>query len=58
MKPVGDGVFEMREFFGPGWRLYFIERGGTVIVMMGGGDKSTQRADITAAKALAATLED
>ena len=58
MKPVGDGVFEMREFFGPGWRLYFIERGGTVIVMMGGGDKSSQRADIAAAKALVATLED
>ena len=58
VKPVGDGVFEMREFFGPGWRMYFIERGGTVIVMMGGGDKSSQRADISAAKALAATLED
>ena len=58
VKPVGDGVFEMREFFGPGWRMYFIERGGTVIVMMGGDDKSSQRADITAAKALAATLED
>jgi putative addiction module killer protein len=58
VKPVGDGVFEMREFFGPGWRMYFIERGGTVIVMIGGGEKSTQRADITAAKALAATLED
>ncbi len=46
----------MREFFGPGWRMYFIERGGTVIVMMGGGDKSTQRADITAAKALGVKL--
>ncbi len=50
--------FEMREFVGSGWRLHFIERGGTVIVMMGGGDKSSQRADITAAKALAATFED
>jgi putative addiction module killer protein len=58
VKPVGDGVFEMREFFGPGWRMYFIERGETVIVMMGGGDKSTQRADIAAPKALAVTLED
>ena len=58
VKPVGDGVFEMREFFGPGWRMYFIERKGTVIVMMGGGDKSTQRADIAVVKALAATLEE
>lgn len=58
VKPVGDGVFEMREFFGPGWRLYFIEGGSTVIVMMGGGDKRCKRADINAAKALAATLED
>ena len=58
VKPVGDGVFEMREFFGPGWRMYFIERNGTVIVMMGGGDKSTQRADIAVVKALAATLEE
>lgn len=58
VKPVGDDVFEMCEFFGPGWRMYFIERGGTVIVMMGGGDKSTQRADIAAAKALAATIEE
>ena len=48
----------MREFFGPGWRMYFIERDGTVIVMMGGGSKQTQRADIAMAKALAATLEE
>ena len=58
VKPVGGGIFEMREFFGPGWRMYFIERNGTVIVMMGGGDKSTQRADIAVVKALAATLEE
>jgi putative component of toxin-antitoxin plasmid stabilization module len=38
--------------------MYFIERGGTVIVMMGGGDERCQRADIAAAKALAATLEE
>lgn len=58
MKPVGDGVFEMREFFGPGWRMYYVERGQTVIVMLGGGDKSTQAADIAAAVALSRTLED
>jgi len=57
-RQVGDGVFEMREFFGPGWHMYYIERGGTVVVMLGGGDKGTQRTDVTAAKALAATIEE
>ena len=57
-KPVGGGVFEMREFFGPGWRMYFVQRATVVIVMLGGGDKSTQQRDIAAAQALAETLED
>ena len=55
--PVGEGVYELREFFGPGWRMYYVQRGSVVIVMLGGGDKSTQQADIAAAQALAATLE-
>lgn len=54
--PVGEGVFEMREFFGPGWRMYYVQRGDVLIVMLGGGDKSTQQADIAAAIALAKTL--
>ncbi len=58
VKPVGDGVFEMREFFGPGWRMYDIQRASVLIVMLGGGDKSTQSADIAKAIALANTLED
>jgi putative addiction module killer protein len=58
IKPVGEGVFEMREFFGPGWRMYYVQRGAVLIVMLGGGDKSTQSADIAIAKRLAATLED
>lgn len=58
VKPVGEGVFEMREFFGPGWRMYYIQRGGLLIVMLGGGDKSSQAADIAKAIALAATIED
>jgi putative addiction module killer protein len=58
VKPVGGGVMEMREFFGPGWRMYYVRRGAVLIVMLGGGDKSTQNADIAAAKRLAATLED
>ena len=52
-KPVGDGVFEMREFFGPGWRMYYVERTGALIVMLGGGDKSSQTRDIERAKQLA-----
>ena len=58
VKPVGEGVWEMREFFGPGWRMYFVQRGAVLIVMLSGGDKSTQAADIAKAIALAGTLED
>lgn len=56
VKPVGDGIYEMREFFGPGWRMYYVQQGAVLIVMLGGGDKSSQTSDIAAAKKLAATL--
>ncbi len=39
-KPVGDGVHELREDFGPGWRMYYVQRGDVLVVMLGGGDKS------------------
>ena len=55
---VGQGVQEMREFFGPGWRMYFVERQGVIIVMLGGGDKSSQPADIEVAVAVSKTIED
>lgn len=58
VKPVGEGVFEMREHFGPGWRMYYVQRGPVLIVMIGGGDKSSQSADIAKAIAMATTLED
>ncbi|MBK5929832.1 type II toxin-antitoxin system RelE/ParE family toxin [Halochromatium salexigens] len=58
VQPVGGDVFEMREFFGPGWRLYYVQRGATLILMLGGGDKSTQQTDIAKAIALASILED
>ena len=58
IKPVGDGMFEMREHFGPGWRMYYVKRGSVLIVMLGGGDKSTQAADIANANMLASLLED
>ena len=51
-------MFEMREFFGPGWRMYYVQRGTVLIVMLGGGDKSTQQRDIVTAQAQAETLED
>ncbi|MDP2369200.1 type II toxin-antitoxin system RelE/ParE family toxin [Rhodoferax sp.] len=56
VRPVGEGVYEMREFFGPGWRLYYVQRGEVLIVMLGGGDKSTQQADIATAIALSKTV--
>lgn len=55
---VGDGVMEMREHFGPGWRMYYVQRGDTLIMMLGGGDKSTQDRDIATAKRRATELED
>ena len=58
VEKVGEGVFEMREHFGPGWRMYYIQHGELLIVMLGGGDKSTQQADIRRALALAKTLEN
>ena len=54
--PVGEGVMEMREFFGPGWRMYYVEQNGMLIVMLGGGDKSTQLDDISRAIALSKTI--
>lgn len=58
VEPVGEGVSELREHFGAGWRMYFIQRGNTVIVMLGGGDKSSQQRDIAKAITLAKTIED
>ena len=58
VKPVGTGVYEMRENFGPGWRLYYLKHGAVLIVMLGGGDKSKQVADISRAVKLAARIEE
>ncbi|KPF99173.1 hypothetical protein IP86_09630 [Rhodopseudomonas sp. AAP120] len=56
--PVGEGVNELRIHYGPGYRVYFVERGATLVVLLCGGDKSSQAADIAAAKKLARDLED
>jgi putative addiction module killer protein len=56
VKSVGDGVFEMREFFGPGWRMYYVQQGKVLIIMLGGGEKATQQSDIEISKKLALQL--
>jgi putative addiction module killer protein len=56
VKPVGNGVSELRIDYGPGFRLYFTQKGKALVVLLCGGDKSTQKADIKQAKELAAGL--
>ncbi len=53
VKPVGEGVSEARITYGPGYRLYFVRRGDTLIVLLCGGDKSSQTTDIMTALKLA-----
>jgi putative addiction module killer protein len=56
VKPVGEGVSELRIDYGPGYRVYFVKQGQTVIVLLAGGDKSTQATDIRTAIRLARNL--
>ena len=53
VKPVGEGVSELRINYGPGYRVYFVRDGSVVYVLLCGGDKSTQDKDIRLAKKLA-----
>ena len=55
-RDLAGGVSELRIDFGPGYRVYYTERGGELIVLLAGGDKSTQQQDIKAAIALASNL--
>ena len=57
-KPVGDGVSELRIDHGPGYRVYFTRRGQSLVLLLCGGDKSTQERDIARATALAKDLKN
>jgi putative addiction module killer protein len=56
VKPIGNGLSEARIEYGPGYRLYFVKQGNLVVVMLCGGDKSSQKRDIATAKAMVKEL--
>jgi putative addiction module killer protein len=56
--PIGDGLSELRIHYGPSYRVYFQQRGNTIIVLLCGGDKANQSRDITTAKTLAREWRD
>lgn len=58
VKPVGKGVFELRIDYGPGYRIYFVERERIRIILLAGGKKSTQKKDIEKAQELSRLVED
>lgn len=55
--PVGEGVSELHIFYGPGYRVYFVQRESVLVVLLSGGDKDSQQSDIAKAKEIARQLE-
>ena len=58
VQPVGNGISELRIHYGPGYRVYYQQRGTTILVLLCGGDKGSQAEDIKTAKRLAADWSD
>ncbi len=58
VRAIGEGISELRIDYGPGYRVYFAQRGHVLIILLCGGDKSSQPRDIAQAKAMARTLEE
>lgn len=57
VESVGEGVSELRIFYGPGYRVYFVQRNSVVVILLSGGDKDSQQADIAKAKEIAKQVE-
>lgn len=58
MRSVGEGVHELRIFYGPGYRVYFVKQRAVVVILLSGGDKDSQQADIAKAIEIARQLEE
>lgn len=58
VEPVGEGISEMRIDYGPGYRVYYMQRGTVLVLLLCGGDKKTQKKDIKNAKRLAGEWKD
>ena len=57
IRPVGEGVSELRIQYGPGYRVYYVQRADVLVILLCGGDKSTQEGDFANAKRLAKEIE-
>ncbi|WP_449393448.1 type II toxin-antitoxin system RelE/ParE family toxin [Eoetvoesiella caeni] len=56
-KAIGGGLVELRIDYGPGYRVYYVQRGAVLVILLCGGNKSTQKSDITRAKVIAQALD-